>query len=142
MASDHSAVTAAEVDDQVKLHLRFLEELAFRCVEASPDANIAIDEQGRIQLFNAQAEAMFGYERSEVIGQPVEMLMPMTHRERHESARGEFFSRPGTREMGIGLVLKGIDRLGREFDIRVKLSHTVIAGHGRFGLAIVRRADH
>ena len=56
-------------------------------LEMAPDAMIIVDREGRIMLVNSHAERMFGYRRSELIGHPVEMLIPMSHREKHVSHR-------------------------------------------------------
>ena len=59
-------------------------EETFRALlEAAPDAMVIVDEQGRITLVNAQTERLFGYERSELLGTPVELLVPARYREAH-----------------------------------------------------------
>jgi protein-histidine pros-kinase len=90
-------------------------------LESTPDAILMVDRRGRIVLTNSQAEKTFGYPRSELIGQPVEMLLPARYRGGHGAHREGFFAQPRTRTMGAGLELYGLRRDGSEFPVEVSL---------------------
>ena len=100
--------------DQVAVHAAVL--------EASPNAMVAVDENARITYVNPQAERDFGYSRQELIGQPIELLLPERVAERHTGHRSNFLARPGARPMGIGLDLAGRRKDGSEFPVEISLS--------------------
>jgi PAS domain S-box-containing protein len=91
-------------------------------LEAAPDAIVIIDAGGRMSLVNAQAERLFGYNRSELLGQSVEMLVPERYRGSHAHHRQHYFATPGTRPMGVGLELFGRRKDGSEFAVEISLS--------------------
>jgi protein-histidine pros-kinase len=99
-------------------HTATIEEL----IETVPDAMIGVQPDGRIALANASAEELFGYGRGELVGQPVEALVPETVRARHAGHRADYVSSPSTRPMGIGLELEGRHRSGRQFPVEISLS--------------------
>jgi PAS domain S-box-containing protein len=109
-------------------------------IEALPDALIVVDVPGKIVLFNEKAEFMFGYPRSEMIGQAVEILMPERMRLRHSGDR-EIFNRydisQRARTMGIGANLIGIRRDGHEFPVDITLARMVVP-KGIYNLALLR----
>jgi sigma-B regulation protein RsbU (phosphoserine phosphatase) len=74
-------------------------------LETAPDAILRIDSEGRIGMLNEQAELLTGYRREELLGQPVEVLVPAAKRDAHVLHRQRFFARPATRPMGTGLEL-------------------------------------
>jgi len=81
-------------------------EAYFRTIlESAPDAMIIIDDRGKIAVVNGQAESMFGYTRDEMLGQPIEMLLPERLREQHVQNRNAFNADPRLRPMGAGLDL-------------------------------------
>ena len=91
-------------------------------LEAAPDAMVILDRQSRITLVNAQAERLFGWERRDLIGQPIEALIPERLRARHPAMVAEFARAPQNRPMGANLDLWGLRRDGSEFPVEVSLS--------------------
>jgi PAS domain S-box-containing protein len=91
-------------------------------VESAPSAMVMIDQQGRIILVNALTEKLFGYDRAELLGQPVEVLVPERFRDKHPEARAGFFARPSTRQMGQGRELCGRRKDGTEFPVEIALN--------------------
>ncbi|HVK55153.1 MAG TPA: PAS domain S-box protein [Burkholderiales bacterium] len=91
-------------------------------IEAAPTGMIMVDRQGRIVLVNVQTERLFGYSRNELIGQPVEMLVPERFRARHPTFRIGFFHAPHARPMGAGRDLYGLRKDGTEAPIEIGLN--------------------
>jgi protein-histidine pros-kinase len=91
-------------------------------VENAPDAIVGIDADGRILLVNAETERLFGWDRSELLQQRVEILIPPHVRERHVEDRNRYFERPSTRSMAAGKNLTGIRKDGTEFPVEISLS--------------------
>lgn len=91
-------------------------------LNSTPDAMVFIDPEGRIVFVNAQTEAMFGYRPDELIGQPVEALMPRRFRQPHVGHRDAYAVAPRRRPMGQGLELFGLKRDGTEFPVEISLS--------------------
>ena len=98
-------------------------ETRFRdLLESMPDAIVMVDVTGRIVLANSQAESLFGYGAGELLGQPVETLLPDRFQGAHHRHRAGFFAQPRTRAMGAGLELHGLRKDGTEFPVEISLS--------------------
>jgi PAS domain S-box-containing protein len=91
-------------------------------VEAVPDALVVIDQSGRLILVNRQTEQLFGYHRDELLGQPVEVLVPERFRDKHVGYRDGYFAAPHLRPMGVGLELVGQRKDGHEVPVEISLS--------------------
>jgi PAS domain S-box-containing protein len=99
-----------------------LEERFRRVVESAPNAMVMIRANGQIEMVNAQAELVFGYSRTELLGQPVEMLVPERFRGHHPGLRSSFFGEPQPRPMGAGRDLYGLRKDGSEFPVEIGLN--------------------
>ncbi len=115
-------------------------ELQFRTlIEAVPDALLIADQDGCIRIANAQAESMFGYPREELVGQPVEMLVPMRHRLGHAAKREKYHGHPSVRSMGQGMSLFALRKDGSEFPVEISLSPLPkVEGQGRWVCSSLR----
>lgn len=113
------------------------EDLYQRFFREAPDAVLVVDEAGRIVDANDQASELFGAPHLELVGRPVEELLPAAVRERHQQRRLAYMSAPTRRPMGAGLELSAIRRDGSTFPVDVSLSPATFAG-GRVVLAAVR----
>jgi PAS domain S-box-containing protein len=132
-----------ELDEQAsmkQLERTARQSLTDAVIEALPDALIVIDTTGKIVLCNEKTEFMFGYHRSELIGQPVEKLMPERARARHIHDR-EVYTRfdisRRAQTMGIGANLIGIRNDGKEFPVDIMLARMVVP-KGIYNLALIR----
>lgn len=97
-------------------------------LEAVPDAIVAVDRDGTILQINSQVQELFGYERDELIGAKVEMLVPDRLRGEHRQHRARFAEQPKTRRMGADLELYGRRRNGIEFPVEISLSPVRVNG--------------
>jgi diguanylate cyclase (GGDEF)-like protein/PAS domain S-box-containing protein len=101
---------------------RFQHDSVLNIVEAVSSGVVMIDSAGTIVLVNSETERMFGYGRDELVGNPVEMLMPVRFRGGHERHRMVYFANPIRRDMGTGRELFGCRKDGSEFPIEIGLS--------------------
>ena len=100
-----------------------LAEETFRLAwEACQNGMVMVGHDGKMIMANTEVEQQFGYRREELIGQPVEMLVPMSRRRQHAHHREAFNLRPQTRRMGIGPELFGLRKDGSEFSVEVALT--------------------
>jgi PAS domain S-box-containing protein len=97
-------------------------ELARSVLDAAPDAMIVIDDAGLIRFVNRQVSSLFGYSHDELVGRPVELLMPERFHSRHVAHREHYRSSVRVRPMGVGLALFGRRKDGTEFPVEISLS--------------------
>jgi PAS domain S-box-containing protein len=128
-------------DDSIRRNaqeaLRHSEEHARTLFEFSPDAILICDAQGHIREANARVESLFGYKREELVGQPVEVLVPERFHTAHPKHRDNFAREPRMRPMGVGLELYGRRKEGSEFPVDILLG-PVESGEGRMVFVVVR----
>ncbi|HEX8844894.1 MAG TPA: PAS domain S-box protein [Pyrinomonadaceae bacterium] len=91
-------------------------------IEGAPNGMVMVDRGGKIILVNTQIEKSFGYTRDELLGQPVELLVPERFRARHPAYRNSFIANPATRPMGAGRDLYGLRKDGTEFPVEIGLN--------------------
>src|SRR6185503_2287031 len=114
-------------------------EFCVALIEAAPDALVVADAEGRIMIWNGQAERMFGYSQDELLGKPIELLLPERLRAWHGEQRAAYVSAPIVRPMGIGHELLARRRDGTEFPVEIALS-PLDTGSSHLTIAIVRDA--
>src|SRR5262245_48771370 len=96
--------------------------------EASSLGIVVVDQDGRILLVNSALVSMFGYAREELVGQPLELLLPESLRDQHTAHRAAFGALPHTRPMGYGLEVVGLRKDGGTFAIEASLGHLHLDG--------------
>ncbi len=112
-------------------------ELARSALDAAPDAMIIIDGSGAIRFANRQASSLFGYTYDEIVGSPVELLMPERFHARHVEHRDRYRGNERIRPMGAGLQLFGRRKDGTEFPVEISLS-PIEHGQGKLVSAAIR----
>jgi len=112
------------------------QDMVLALLESAAQGIIAVDRDGRVVLANRKTEEMFGYTREELLGSPVDMLLPESVRSAHVREREEYFARPRIRPMGAGMDLAGRRKDGSEFPVEVSLSH-IDTPDGLFAIAFV-----
>jgi len=112
-------------------------EASLAFLESAPDAVVIIEPSGTIALANARTEEMFGHTRDDLVGQPIEVLLPARFHAAHVGHRNGYIAEPRTRPMGAGLELHGRRRDGSEFPVDISLS-LIDTESGRWVAAAIR----
>ncbi len=133
--SDHEITGFLGVAEDITERKR-AEERFRLVVEAAPNAIVVINRERNMTLVNSQTETLFGYRRDELIGQPIEILVPERFRPGHPTYVQGFFETPQRRPMGVGQYLFGLKKSGEEFSIELGLS-PFCTSEGTFVLASV-----
>ena len=115
LARSHCAFVDISERKRGEQHLR-------RMIDAAPDATVVVDTAGRIESTNLQTERLFGYTRAELVGQPVEILIPESLRAAHVGHRSHFVRAAKPRPMGVNLDLFGQRKDGSSFPLEISLS--------------------
>ena len=115
MPSDRGGVRAAVTQTGLA------EDQCRQLLELAPDAMVSVDGEGRILWLNAGAERLYGYRREELLGQPVEILLPEPIRASHVAQRKAYTKAPQARAMGAGRDLHGRRKDGTEFPAEICL---------------------
>jgi len=110
-------------------------------LEAVPDALVGVDQAGVIRFVNNQAELLFGYDHDDLVGQPIETLVPESFRKAHTAHRESYVAAPETRNLGHNLELSGRRRNGTEFPVDISLS-SIKTEDGLLVIAAVRDMTH
>jgi PAS domain S-box-containing protein len=130
-----AALAALALDNERLLETASAAEERFRLVvEAAPSAMVMVNDQGHIALVNEQTERLFGYKRTELLGQPVEKLVPERYGDVHPDHRAGFLQQPSARAMGAGRDLFGRRKDGSEVPIEIGLN-PIQTNEGTFVLA-------
>jgi protein-histidine pros-kinase len=106
-------------------------------LESTPDAIVIINNLGRIVLINSRAGAVFGYSRAELLGKPLDILIPERYRGGHVDSRLNYFAQPRTRSMGAPIELYCLRKNGEEFPVEISLSPLEIE-EGMLGISAIR----
>ena len=121
---DASAIARSQAEEKLPQLAKSMTKtlLSASFFEAVPDAMVAVNPEGEIVQVNSQTERLFGYTQGELIGQKVEMLVPISQRDEHHHHRERFHEQPQTRRMGAALDLRGRRKDGSEFPVEISLS--------------------
>ena len=120
LATDAGILVTAAIRDLTSR--KRAEDKFRRFLEAAPDAIVIVDREGRVVMANAQTETIFGFSRQEIIGEPIEKLIPERFHAAHPGFRAKFSASPAARPMGNGGELVGLRKDGTEFPVEIRLS--------------------
>lgn len=120
---------------------RKAEEKFHSLLDSAPDATVIVNEQGLIQMTNTQTEKLFGYTRDQLLGKPVEILIPTELRNKHVHHRADFAKSSKVRAMGVGIELNAVKRDGSMFPVEISLS-PIQTEEGMLISASVRDISH
>jgi PAS domain S-box-containing protein len=132
VVSHRDVTTTRSLHEAARIQARF-----GGLLESTPDAIVIVNALGRIVLANSQTDQLFGYRPNEMIGKPVEILVPERFRAGHIAHRTGYFGDPKTRSMGAGLALYGLHKEGMEFPVEISLS-PLTTEDGVFGMSAIR----
>jgi len=135
VASSNLALLVERSHTETRLHTAI--EEAQSLIGAMPNGILLVDRSGAIRFVNAPAQAMFGYEKMELIGCPVETLLPAALREAHPGKRESFFASPHARAMGTGRDLFAVRKDGSGFPVEVGLNPVTVDGETSVVCSIV-----
>jgi PAS domain S-box-containing protein len=124
-------VILRDITDRERAEARFRQ-----VIELAPHGMVMVDQEGKITLVNAQIEKSFGYIRDELLGHPIEMLVPQRFHAHHSSYRGGFMNDPTARAMGSGRDLFGLRKDGTEFPVEIGLN-PLDTEHGKMVLGTI-----
>jgi len=120
---------------------RKAEEKFHSLLDSAPDATVIVNEQGLIQMTNTQTEKLFGYTRDQLLGKPVEILIPNELRSKHVHHRASFAKSSKVRAMGVGIELNAVKMDGSMFPVEISLS-PIQTEEGMLISASVRDISH
>lgn len=130
---EHQHSTLEKLEEEERFNRRIFLDL--------PDPAIIVNRDGLIERVNDKAQLFFIRERDELIGKPVNTLMPERFREIHDKHMRSYYQNPVKREMGSGLELWAIDSTGDEIPVTIHLSPVIHASKGVLTLAVLRRKN-
>lgn len=132
----HEAANHERVRRQAEQERERAERLFRSVVESSPAGILMVDQRGSITLVNRRVEEYFGYTRDELLGRPVDLLVPQLPRAVHAAHLARYFAAPVARAMGAGRELHGLRKDGTELPIEIGLV-PITTGEGQFVLASI-----
>jgi PAS domain S-box-containing protein len=115
--------------------LEILEDIYLKTLEAIPNAILITNDISKVVVFNKEAELLFGYHRSEVIGEPIAMLIAESDRVMHEKFRSKYIEQP---HMIFNYSLNGLHRSGKIMPVEIRASPMIIAKAGIYVLSMVQ----
>ena len=123
------AAVASNVTGSTLIRMRFTPpELSRSALDAAPDAMLIVDGEGVIHFANTQASVLFDYAREQIVGSPIEKLIPQRFHERHRAHRGTYMGQMRARPMGQNLELFALRRDASEIPVEISLSPVVNDG--------------